>query len=126
MKRLPDGALQLGVQLIAPSAIPVQTQVRSSQTHSNSFQRALLLPALKGIGQPATLITSSIPYSVKNKVRIKDDERSFDVQLTKLVAASASFRQFQFSETLTNQEEGASNVTKTGDPDNFDTVWELL
>lgn len=126
MKRLPDGALQLGVQLIAPSAIPVQTQVRSSQTHSNSFQRALLLPALKGIGQPATLITSSIPYSVKNKVRIKDDERTFDVQLTKLVAASASFRQFQFSETLTNQEESPSNVTKTGDPDNFDAVWELL
>ncbi|QGX40605.1 hypothetical protein [Permianibacter aggregans] len=124
MKRLPDGTLNLGVQLIAPSARPVETQVRNSQATSNSFQRALLLPALKGIGQPATLITSPIPYSIKQKVRIKESDKSYDVQLNKLVAASASYRQFQFSDALSQTE--VRGDSKPGDPENFDNLWELI
>ena len=126
MKRIPDGALHLGIQLIAPNARPVLTQVRNSQTGSASFQRALLLPALKGIGQPATLITAPMPYAVKQKVRLKDEDKVYDVQLTKQVAASASYRQFQFSDALSPRESEPSSSTKAGDGDSFDSVWELL
>ncbi len=125
MKRIPDGALQIGVQLIAPNARPVLSQIRNSQTGSVAFQRALLLPALKGIGQPATLITAPMPYAVKQKVRIKDGNKVYDVQLTKQIAGSASFRQFHFNDALAaaDSERPAGKPT---DGDNFDSVWELL
>ena len=125
MKRIPDGALHLGIQLIAPNARPVLTQVRNSQTSSASYQRGLLLPALKGIGQPATLITAPMPYAVKQKVRIKDGDKVYDVQLTKQAAASASYRQFHFSDALSGREPTDSG-NKASDGDNFDSVWELL
>ncbi|NQD36561.1 hypothetical protein HPT27_05955 [Permianibacter sp. IMCC34836] len=126
MKRIPDGALHLGIQLIAPNARPVLTQVRNSQqAGSAAFQRSLLLPALKGIGQPATLITAPMPYAVKQKVRIKDGSKVYDVQLTKQVAASASYRQFHFNDAL-NARDSESSGNKAGDGDSFDSVWELL
>ncbi len=122
MKRVPDGTLHIGIQMIAPNARPVYTQVRSSQSQAAAFQRALLLPALKGIGQPATLITSPLPYTSKQKVRVKDAGRVYDVRLGKQVAASASFRQFQFDEAIAGREE----PQKADDSDSFDSVWELL
>ena len=125
MKRIPDGALHLGIQLIAPNARPVLTQVRNSQTSSTAYQRGLLLPALKGIGQPATLITAPLPYAVKQKVRIKDGDKVYDVQLTKQAAASASYRQFHFNDALSGRDPVESS-NKASDGDNFDSVWELL
>jgi hypothetical protein len=127
MKRVPDAALQIGLQLIAPNARPVMTQIRNSQMASAAFQRSLLLPALKGIGQPATLITASMPYAVNQKIRLKDNDNLQDVRLSKQVASSASFKQFQFDEAAGSSDEVA--VVKRGGndtPDNFDAVWELL
>lgn len=127
MKRVPDAALQIGIQLIAPNARPVLTQVRSSQMASAAFQRSLLLPALKGIGQPATLITSPMPYALNQKVRVKDEERHYDVRLSKQVASSASFKQFQFDETVAQPEEtNLANKNTRNEHDSFDNVWELI
>ena len=128
MKRVPDAALQIGLQLIAPNARPVMTQVRNSQLASAAFQRSLLLPALKGIGQPATLITAPMPYAVNQKIRLKDGANAQDVRLSKQVASSASFKQFQFDEAAGAGDEVATPKPRTNNdtPDNFDAVWELL
>lgn len=126
MKRIPDGALHIGIQLIAPNARPVLTQVRNSQAATSNYQRGLLLPALKGIGQPATLITAPMPYAVKQKVRIKDGDKVYDVQLTKQAAASASYRQFHFNDALSGRDQPTDSGNKASDGDSFDSVWELL
>jgi hypothetical protein len=128
MKRVPDASLHIGLQLIAPNARPVMTQIRNSQMASATFQRSLLLPALKGIGQPATLITAPMPYAVNQKIRLKDGSNSNDVRLSKQVASSASFKQFQFDEAAGAHDDTPPATNKRGpdSPDNFDAVWELL
>lgn len=128
MKRVPDAALQIGLQLIAPNARPVMTQIRNSQMASAAFQRSLLLPALKGIGQPATLITAPMPYAVNQKIRLKDNATVQDLRLSKQVASSASFKQFQFDEAVGSSDEVVPVKRSGGNdaPDNFDAVWELL
>ncbi|MBI2381913.1 MAG: hypothetical protein HYV16_14260 [Gammaproteobacteria bacterium] len=125
MRRTPQGPLQAGVQLLAPNAHPVFTQLRSSRSEGMSFQRSLLLPALKGIGQPATLITPTMPYQLNQKVRIQDGAEEYDARLTKLVAATAGYKQFHF-ERLAATRSADSSPSRPGDEDNFDSVWTLI
>lgn len=123
LRRTAGGPLQAGVQLLAPNARPVMTQVRNSKTEASSYQRSLLLPALKGIGQPATLITQTMPYQLNQKVRIQDGEEEFDARLTKLVAVTAGYKQFHFEPLSASPRDGTAE--RPGD-DDFDSVWTLL
>lgn len=124
LRRTPQGPLQAGVQLLAPNARPILTQVRNSKTEGGSFQRSLLLPALKGIGQPATLLTPTMPYQLNQKVRIQDTDEEYDVRLTKLIAATPGYKQFHF-ERLTAAKI-VDSASLRGEEDNFDSVWTLL
>ena len=116
----------LGVQLIAPGAKPVLSQLRHGKTNGKDFQNALLLPELKGIGQPATIITNPAVFNAQQKITIVDGDESFNAQLTKLVSSSQGYRQFYF-ERLNGPGNTSSN-SQTNNPkeDGFDNVWDLI
>lgn len=125
LRRTPQGPLHAGIQLLAPNARPVLTQIRNSKSDMTSFQRSLLLPALKGIGQPATLITPIMPYQLNQKIRIQEAGEEYDARLTKLVTATAGYKQFHF-ERVTSVKPVETTPATRGDDDNFDSVWTLL
>jgi len=120
MQRHATGDLQLGVQLLAPNAVPCFGQMLSKHMDDKSYQRCLLLPALPGIGQPPTILTSPIPYSVNHKVRLKHSNETYDIHLTKLISSGHSYKLFEYNKL--NVDVGDN---KSGDSD-FDSVWDLL
>jgi cyclic-di-GMP-binding protein len=121
MKRTANNQLQLGVQLIAPNAIPVLSRVSDSK--SEKMQRALMLPALKGIGQPATLITNPLGYKVKDTIRLQESVNTYDARLTKLIASTPAYKQFQF-ERLSKVE--IKPEKEKNNDDNFNGLWEII
>jgi cyclic-di-GMP-binding protein len=121
MKRTANNQLQIGVQLIAPHAIPVLSRV--SESKSDKMQRALMLPALKGIGQPATLITNPLGYKVKDTIRLQESVNTYDARLTKLIASTPAYKQFQF-ERLSKVE--IKPGKETNNDDNFNGLWEII
>jgi len=125
MKRYTEGDLQLGIQLIAPNAEPVLAQVYKSHTAEHSYQRCLLLPALIGIGQPPTIITSTIPFAINQIIHLKEHESIFKVRLSKLVSSGHSYQQFEYEKLDMDNSGNVKKPTDTTD-DNFDSVWELL
>ncbi len=122
MKRHDTGELQLGVQLIAPNAVPIFAQVRTSHSDEHGFQRCLLLPALIGIGQPPTILTSTIPFSTNNKVRLKEHDGNFDIKLTKLVSSGHSFQQFEYQQLQDESIDDNKDIAV----DDFDSVWDII
>ena len=121
--------VQMGVQLLAPGALPINIQLRNSKIDKNEFQRALILPALTGIGQPATLLTNPLSFETKSKVRIMQQGLEYDARLTKEIASSSSFRQFQFDKL--SDEKSSNEVKKpvknpTFDPNELEGVWDLI
>jgi cyclic-di-GMP-binding protein len=125
LKNEADGeALKLGVQLIAPNARPVLAQVRTSKSDDSSYQRSLLLPALPGLAQPESILTSPVPFALGQKVRLKNDDESFDVKLTKLLSSGISYKQFAYEKlvVMTETEQKKPDESE-GDLDN---VWDLL
>ncbi|MEE8302467.1 MAG: hypothetical protein V3S24_08545 [Candidatus Tectomicrobia bacterium] len=86
----------MGIQLLAPRAIPVAVRVIKKRGGPTDYVRALLLPALPPIDQPATLITPVVPFQEKNKIHVQRQGIQTTAQLTTNVLRTESFNQFTF------------------------------
>lgn len=128
IRHLRDQGTQLGVELLAPKA-EVGISRLLQKTGSNGPQmRALVLPAIKAIAQPATLLLPRIPFRTGNKVELLHDELNGRYQLIKSLASTSSFSQFQFRVAGVAPSPKAT-VTTTSDSlleDDFDSLWNKL
>jgi hypothetical protein len=119
------GATQLGIQVIAPHAIPVGLAAVHKTGGFAEYLRALQIPELRAVNQPPSLITNAISFHEHSKARLytqnqagvsNDGDKS--IQLTQRLFATGAFSQFGFRELVTAKPEA-----KTG-KDDFDSVWE--
>ncbi len=115
--------IQMGVQLLAPDAVPISIQLRNSRSEDNNYQRALLLPALTGVGQAATIVTNPLAFNLNNKVRIIEISQEYEVRLTKEISSSGSSRQFYFDKIVKTAEQ---HPPSTNEPKDLDGVWDLI
>jgi len=100
---LTQGATQLGIQILAPQAIPVAIALVQNSGDCSEFLRALEIPPISALGQPATLITNTISFREQSKARIyhraQDSEtQSADenIQLNRRCFATGAFNQFTY------------------------------
>lgn len=90
-----DGTF-MGIELLAPRAIPLAVRVLNKRGGPTDFARALLLPELQPIGQPATLLTPPLPFQEGKKIHILKQGIQTTAQLTQCVFKTESFNQFTF------------------------------
>lgn len=117
--------IQMGIQLLAPDAVPISIQLRNSRSERNNYQRALLLPALTGVGQAATIVTNALAFNLNNKVRITEISREYEVRLTRELSSSGSSRQFYFDK-VASVSEAQSQSSSQDEPKDLDGVWDLI
>jgi hypothetical protein len=86
----------MGIQLVSPRAIPVAVRVINKRGGPSDFARALLLPALEPIEQPATLITPVVPYQAGQKIHIHRQGVQTTAQLSQCTLKTESVSQFTF------------------------------
>ena len=136
VKQFRNEGARMGVELIAPKAEACGTQVVHKKGGMTEFMRTLMLPELRAIGQPATLITPNIAFHVGYKVNISENGAVSKAQLIKQVTSTASFSQFQFKMLVpaTQPTDENTNVAATPAPqpakiepdDDFDSIWSSL
>jgi len=86
----------LGVELLSPRATPYGARVHHKTGDVGDIMRALLLPEIKFVGQPNTLITPRVGFKDRQKVSlILNGEESY-IQLNKKIASTATYNQFEF------------------------------
>ncbi|MEN0035466.1 MAG: hypothetical protein AAGC78_00305 [Cellvibrio sp.] len=118
------GATQLGIQVLAPHAIPVGLAAVHKTGGHAEYLRALQIPELRAVNQPPSLITNAISFHEHNKARLYShpqagirDEGDKSIQLTQRLFATGAFSQFGFRELVTAKAEKTAK-------DDFDSVWE--
>jgi len=136
VKQFKDEGVRMGVELIAPKAEACGTQVIQKKGGVTEFMRTLMLPELRAIGQPATLITPNIAFHVGYKVNINEEGLVSKGQLIKQVTSTASFSQFQFKmlvpavgreeEREQHHRPSVEEPTKSNQDDDFDSIWSSL
>lgn len=118
------GATQLGIQILAPHAIPVGLAVVHKTGGFAEYLRALQIPELKAINQPPSLIANAISFHEYSKARLYLQPQAgvshpgdLSVQLTSRLFATGAFSQFGYRELATAKQTEEKK-------DDFDSVWK--
>lgn len=133
VKQFKNEGARMGIEMLAPKAEPCGTQVIHKKGGVTEFMRTLLLPELKAIGQPSTLLTPNIAFHVGYKVNINQTGHVSKAQLVKQVSSTASFSQFQYK-SMTPMPEPKPDLTPekpeeskaSSSDDDFDSIWSSL
>ncbi len=89
-------ACHMGLELLSPKAIPIAARVVKIKGGPTDFARALLLPELSVIGQPAMLLTPLLPFRESQKIHIERQNIQTTAQLIRCIRITESFSQFTF------------------------------
>lgn len=130
VKQLPGHGAQLGIEVLAPKAKPCGARVIKKTGDATEYMRTLLLPELKAINRPATLITPALTFRSGYKVVLKLDGEEIKAHLAQQVSATASFCQFEFQlvrrPSESNDDVTGSSSTDATDDEDFDSIWASL
>lgn len=90
-----SGDLEIGAQMLAPTAKAIAVRPENTK----DYAKALLLPELLPLRQPATLVTACSTYYPARilEVIMDADSKPVRVLLTRLLERTGSFERFQFS-----------------------------
>lgn len=88
--------LEIGIQHLAPRADPVVIKTVNADGKESDFLPALLLPEIKPLKQPQTLITHRGVFRPENGVFMDNGCRLYRVAPARLIETSHSFEQFSF------------------------------
>ncbi len=131
IRQVRGGGTQMGIELIAPNAKPCGLQLTRKTEQSSQYLRALLLPEIRAISRPATLITPRMPFQESNKVRINLNGAETRAILGRRQSCTGSFSQYEFrliDETADSKEQPiTATKTKAGNgEEDFDSLWKSL
>jgi cyclic-di-GMP-binding protein len=114
-----DQETLLGIELLAPKAIPIAVRMLQKRGNNTDYHRAVLLPALEAIGQPAMLITPRLPYTESQKVQLRRHGIQATGQLMRRVRMTESFTQFTFRMLDGYLENTQIDL-------NMDSLWDMI
>lgn len=126
VKQLAHQGAQFGAELLAPRATPAAARALRKTGDSGNFMRALLLPALHAIGQPATLLVPTVGFQAGGKVDMVAGNESQRVTFHRKVNGTASFGQYEFRVV---QPVGGTMQAEPEEKDggeDFDSIWTSL
>lgn len=125
VSQLKDQTTLLGVELLSPRATPYGARVQHKTGEDGDLMRALLLPEIKLVGQPNTLITPRVGFKERQKVTlIRGGEESY-IQLFKKVSSTAAYNQFEFRDIQQLDEVAARDKTDVVS-NQFESLWNEL
>lgn len=122
VRQVRSGGTQMGIELIAPFAQPCGLQVTRPGQNS-PYMRSLLLPEVRAVEQPATILAPRLPFQEGHSVMINIAGKERGGILNNRRASSGSYNQFEY-ETF---EAPTQTEDDTPKPDQeFDSLWSSL
>ncbi|MEE4360284.1 MAG: hypothetical protein V2I63_02035 [Pseudomonadales bacterium] len=101
--------IRAGIEMIAPRLLPAGVRLRGVRDARSDWVRALRIPAMEVLGQPALLITPPLPFRTGHKVALHEDGETQEVRLETLRVTSPGFSVFEYRPI-----EGLLPATETG------------
>jgi len=125
LSRLERSRTLIGLELLSPRALPFGAMIHQQDGSKRPPMRALLLPEIKLVGQPDTLLTPNASFRERQRITLISGSESHTIQLLNQVAASPGFAQFEFRYV---QELGDVLATEHGHKleSRYDSVWSKI
>lgn len=123
MKNTTPSTLELGIQMLTPTAEAVQ--IRRADMETNELSVALLLPELTVINQAATLIVPAQLFTSGDTVLVKINNCTRHFILHELVEDTGIFNQFRFS-LAPNISEKLTSASTEDKQKEFESLWASI
>lgn len=120
VRQVRSGGTQMGVELVAPFGQACGMQLLRPE-QSSQYLRALLLPEVRAIDVPATVIAPRLPFEEGSKVMINSSGEERRATLSNRRATTGSYNQFEY-EIL----EGPKKAAPDPGEQEFDSLWTVL
>lgn len=118
-----ENGLEIGVQVLSPKI--VTCTVRRLERKNEEPFNCLLLPGIKPLQQPATLLLPAYAFKKGGMLQLHAYERDMEIQLGTIREHTGSFTQFQFIQT-DNKDAPEETNKKQSSSDDFDSIWSSL
>ena len=115
--------LLLGIELLTPDAAALG--IRAVDNARHDYQRTLMLPELRAVNQPTTLITTAVPYRSGQHYVINILGKEILIRLGKQTVNTGLFAQFQF-DIVEQQDAIHKPQARDDDDDDFSGVWTSI
>jgi hypothetical protein len=122
-----ENGLEIGVQIMSPKVIAAKVQ-RFNRPNELPFE-CLILPHIKPLNQPMTIILPSHAFKTQNRLNIIISDDKMDIELGERGEHTGSFTQFQFKSTESRSRPKKlekENENTTRKKDDFDEIWSSL
>lgn len=106
----------MGIELIAPGAIPCGVKVVTKAKRRSDYMRGLLLPALQSMDQPASIFTPNLPFKEGVKVILNQYGEVSHGYLGERLSATGAFSHFVYEPEL------GADIRDESD-DNIEDMW---
>ena len=123
VSRLNNAKTLVGLELLSPRAIPYGARVHQKNGDKGPPLRVLLLPEIKLVGQPQTLITPRTGFKERQKITLGTHSGTMTIQLLRHIASTGSFSQFEFSNAKELGDVLADNGQQAQD---YDSLWSNI
>lgn len=88
------GRVQLGIELLSPSAMACAIRILNKTGQHSDFLRAIILPALRAMKQPESIILPRLQAKTGHKVLLCRDGREQTFRLNQQLAETSAVSQF--------------------------------
>lgn len=122
MSQLENARTLIGLELLSPRAEPYGASLQQKKGGLTAPMRVLLLPEIKLVGQPHTLITPRAGFREQQKIILQRKGEQFYIQLLRQIAVTGAFAQFDFRYIKQLGEVLAEDKTRP-QSESFDSLW---
>ena len=131
VKQKPNEGAEFGVEILSPRGKSCGARVLRKDAESTDYLRALLLPEIKNLNRPATIITPTLAFKVGYRVIIRVGRDEVKAQLTREIMVTQSFSQFEFivlrkDAPPPSRTQAERRPVEPNKEDAYDEVWQIL
>ena len=126
ISQIKDAEALMGVELLSPRAMPYGATVQQKTGDEAEPMRVLLLPEIKLVGQPHTLVTPRSGFKEKQKITLWREGEKFLVQLLRLVAATSTYNQFDFRYIKQLEDTVEPKTSRSLSESGFNSMWDKI
>jgi hypothetical protein len=133
VKQNPTEGAEFGIEILSPRGKPCGARVLRKDGSSTDYMRTLLLPEMKNLNRPATIITPILAFKTGYRISIRLGREEVKAQLTREIMVTQSFSQFEFvilrNENLPKPTASAvekPRVLSIDKEDAYEEVWHTL
>lgn len=91
-----DAKTLIGLELLSPRAMSFGASIHQKNGQKTPPMRVLLLPEIRLVGQPHTIITPRAGFKERQKITLGNSTEEASIQLSRQVSATGSFAQFEY------------------------------